>query len=263
MKISDVDIKSRAFTLIELLVVVAIIALLVSILVPALNEARHQAMVLSCVSRLRSYALGLNFWAVDDPKGEYPPNPSYLHRVYSAGEPIFPLSGFPDKVSFNIAFSERVTGGQGWILWCPFEFTGDQGWLLEPPHFDPRWPGIINDYNFPTSSMGLYSRFAGNTAGLDWTHSGNSQTDGPPMKPGNAQDVVVADRVLGDTWDTQFWDVHHQWYGDFRSLPYTENCVAYGDGHAETHYLGFEKSLPKPWWKGNYVLWPGYQYHLY
>ncbi len=55
--------KNDAFTLVELLVVVAIIALLVSILLPALGHAREQARKVTCSAHLHSMGLVLHIYA--------------------------------------------------------------------------------------------------------------------------------------------------------------------------------------------------------
>lgn len=59
------------FTLIELLVVISIIALLISILLPSLSNARDQARVIQCASNLRGINLGLAV-AVQDHDQYYP-----------------------------------------------------------------------------------------------------------------------------------------------------------------------------------------------
>ncbi len=56
---------SKAFTLVELLVVVAIIALLVAILLPALEKARYAARLAICKSNLRQIAISLTLYATD------------------------------------------------------------------------------------------------------------------------------------------------------------------------------------------------------
>ena len=65
-------VRRDAFTLIELLVVVAIIALLISILLPSLAEAREQGKRVKCAANLRSIGQAVaNCW--NDNKG-YNPN---------------------------------------------------------------------------------------------------------------------------------------------------------------------------------------------
>lgn len=56
----------RGFTLIELLVVVSIIALLVSILMPALGRARQQAQSVLCKTNLRTIGLAEVLYATDN-----------------------------------------------------------------------------------------------------------------------------------------------------------------------------------------------------
>ena len=57
--------ERRAFTLIELLVVIAIIALLMAVLMPALNYVRKQARASACQSNLRQLCLAMNLYTLD------------------------------------------------------------------------------------------------------------------------------------------------------------------------------------------------------
>ena len=61
----SVEREPEAFTLIELLVVVAIIAILMGVLLPALSQARKQAWNATCQSNLRQIGVAANVFAED------------------------------------------------------------------------------------------------------------------------------------------------------------------------------------------------------
>ena len=56
---------NKGFTLIELLVVIAVIALLMGILLPALNVAREQGRRAACMSNMRQVGLALTLYQAD------------------------------------------------------------------------------------------------------------------------------------------------------------------------------------------------------
>lgn len=90
---------ARGFTLIELLVVISIIAVLISILLPALASARAEGAKAKCLSNLRSIVATAIAYANDDPKSIM----GAVHRCHCCfrGEGYFEYGGGPGWMPFQ------------------------------------------------------------------------------------------------------------------------------------------------------------------
>src|SRR5688500_4889480 len=91
--------RARAFTLVELLAVIGIIALLISILMPALAGARRQALSVKCKSNLSTNYKMLLMYANENKGHMVPLGPGGINGVHLGG--MFP----PEKRWPNLVFN--------------------------------------------------------------------------------------------------------------------------------------------------------------
>ena len=148
--------RTRAFTLVELLVVIGIIALLISILLPALGKAREAARTIKCAANLHSIGLGMATYLVDY-KGKFPPSNFYngLGQDPIVGQiPTTPTSGYVHWSSFLYTNRAALSAGvayqsaHGWEMFqCP---SLDNGGL--PPA--NTYAGN-NEPGFPNETAGV------------------------------------------------------------------------------------------------------------
>ncbi len=147
----------RAFTLIELLVVVAIIAVLVSILLPALSKAREEVRKVSCLSNNHNLTLAMTQYAMDysdrypitSPDGE---SESYWSAwaTYSLLRPWPPSGGSGHPVGYGLLWRYGYLR-DFLFFYCPArDKTLWPAWNLFDKH--SGWNFDSEGYQYPRAS---------------------------------------------------------------------------------------------------------------
>lgn len=125
----------RAFTLVEMLLVVAVLALLISILLPSLTQSKNAAITVICQSRLRQIQTASVSYA-NDFQGWFPwrsASGSYMpHQISGTG------------YNLNTSFSPKYLAGQlDPLVFCPSTL-----YTVRSPTAFPSYPGTYYAFTY-------------------------------------------------------------------------------------------------------------------
>ena len=168
--------RTQGFTLIELLVVISIIALLITLLLPAIEGARQAAQVTVCANQQHSILIAMHTWGADN-DGAFPPETGY-GQITQRG-----IRGSGDF--FDVLVPEYIAPPEVW--YCPEgALFPDSGWNSGARHStsNPLW-------NFNDGGPGHAYFTEGILVNLDQTRIG--YTDIPRKLTDPSDWVVVND----------------------------------------------------------------------
>ena len=168
----------RGFTLIELLVVISIIALLVSILLPALGRARESARTVDCATKHKQLYLAWAMYAFDHDDRISRVFHGWEDPDYEDGWWVYVLEPYIGHINYSWGF-------QDWQekLWCPskaspldMESSGGQRWIGMNQELDPYTNSMHNalsqvrlsSFVSPAETV-VFSDSGSHIYGLFWT----------------------------------------------------------------------------------------------